>query len=77
LINRRSMILAFWMFELAVEQQRNKRATLIDSVSSNYPQNVGESHLFVVKSDFNRACIGLFKQLLSKSEKIFVRTHWL
>ncbi len=30
-------------------------------------------------SHFNhdRACIGFFKQLLSKSEKRFVRTHWL
>ncbi len=33
--------------------------------------------LSVLKSHFNRACIGLFKKLLSKSEKRFVRTHWL
>ncbi len=33
--------------------------------------------LSVLKSHFNRACIGLFEQLLSKSEKRFVRTHWL
>jgi hypothetical protein len=33
--------------------------------------------LSVLKSHFARACIGLFKQLLSKSEKRFVRTHWL
>ncbi len=33
--------------------------------------------LSVLKSHYNRACIGLFKQLLSKSEKRFVRTHWL
>ncbi len=33
--------------------------------------------LSVLKSHFNLACIGLFKQLLSKSEKRFVRTHWL
>jgi len=33
--------------------------------------------LSVLKSHFKRACIGLFKQLLSKSEKRFVRTHWL
>ncbi len=35
----------------------------------------------VLKSHFKRACIGLFKQSLlfklSKSEKRFVRTHWL
>ncbi len=28
-------------------------------------------------SHFNPACIGVYKQLLSKSEKKFVRTHWL
>ena len=28
-------------------------------------------------SHFKRACIGLFEQLLGKSEKRFVRTHWL
>ena len=33
--------------------------------------------LSVVKSHFAPACIGHFKQLLSKSEKRFVRTHWL
>ncbi len=33
--------------------------------------------LSVLKSHFARPCIRLFKQLLSKSEKRFVRTHWL
>ncbi len=33
--------------------------------------------LSILKSHFNPTCIGLFKQLLSKSEKRFVRTHWL
>ncbi len=35
------------------------------------------SLLSVLKSHFAPTCIGLFKQLLSKSEKRFVRTHWL
>ncbi len=33
--------------------------------------------LSVLKSHFARACIRLFKQLSSKGEKRFVRTHWL
>ena len=35
------------------------------------------SALSVLKSHFNPACIGDCKQLLSKSEKRFVHTHWV
>jgi len=43
----------------------------------SYSHYYCHSSLSVVKSHFNPTCIGLFKQLLSKSEKRFVRTHWL
>ncbi len=33
--------------------------------------------LSVLRSHFAPACIGVYKQLLSQSEKRFVRTHWL
>ncbi len=33
--------------------------------------------LSVLKSHFDSACITVLKQLLSKSEKRFVGTHWL
>ncbi len=37
----------------------------------------GFGSLSVVKSHFNRPCSFVLEQLLSKSEKRFVRTHWL
>ena len=45
----------------------------------SYSHYYCHSSLSVVnlKSHFNPTCIGLFKQLLSKSEKRFVHAHWL
>ncbi len=46
-------------------------------MSQSYYDITVKLWLFALKSHFAPACIGVCKQLVSKSEKIFVHTHWL
>ena len=48
-----------------------------DGVTYDVVDTDSDLRLSVLKSHFNQDCIGDCKQLLSKSEKRFVHTHWV
>ncbi len=70
-----------WHLHISGWMEKNCH-TVVNSEKTIFIKNQGDYFivhclLSVLKSHFKRACIGLFKQLLSKRERRFVRTHWL